>query len=410
MSRDKEQLPLLSKATSFVEWRSNAKAVLKAKEVWTWCTTESEDEGDPESLVMRDKAAGILWRMLSSDVQPLVREHEDEPKQLWDALERIFAPRKAGARFNAYRTLTSIRLRDDESLLSLTGRVSAAMRRLKDSRSEGFDLKKADEELQAVVLLMALPDDERFSALKSPFEQSTGDLHVCSIEEAYANHQSFRTAHQEGDTSQISPLSGQAMATVSTPSSSAAPAIAAPLSCAACGKDHNLLQCTSFLEVLDKRRGYQRKKDKAGKAAPQVASNASLLTQSALSSADDRWNSDSGTTSHMTHRRDKMQKAKPYRVPIQVANGVVVYSELLGEVTLIPLINGRRGRPITLTSVLYVPGLSHNLISTTYLSRVHGISVVMEGCNIHFKRGGEVLFEADIDERNLFVNHALLAS
>ncbi|KAJ7233368.1 hypothetical protein C8J57DRAFT_1532494 [Mycena rebaudengoi] len=55
-------------------------------------------------------------------------------------------------RFNAYRTLTSIKLKEGESLLSLTGRVSAAMRSLKDSRSTGFDIDMADAELQAVVL------------------------------------------------------------------------------------------------------------------------------------------------------------------------------------------------------------------------------------------------------------------
>ena len=396
MSGDKEQFPLLSRATSFIEWRSNAKAVLKAKEVWS-CITSSGGEG--ETNLMKDKASGILWKMLSPDVQPLVREHEDEPKLLWEALERIFAPRKAGARFNAYRTLTSIRLRDDESLLALTGRVSVAMRLLKDSRSKGFTLEKADEELQAVVLLMALPDDERFSALKSPFEQSSDDLKVSSIEEAYTNYQSFRTAHQEGDTSQINPLSGQAMVTVPLPSSSvAAPAVAPPITCAACGKDHNLLQCPPLLELIGKKQSKQHKK--GNKAAPQVAPNASLLTHSTLSSADKRWNADSGCTSHMTHCREYLLNAKPYRIPIEVANGVVVYSELVGEVLLVPLIKGRRGRSILLTFVLYVPGLSHNLISTTYLSRVHGLSIVMEGCNISFERGGKVLFEADIDERN----------
>ncbi|KAJ7502162.1 hypothetical protein B0H11DRAFT_2365464, partial [Mycena galericulata] len=90
-----------------------------------------------------------MWGLLGPDVKPLVKQHDDEPKAMWEALESIFAPRKAGARFNAYRTLTSIRLREDESLLSLTGRVAAAMCLLKDSRAAGFTLDKADEELQA---------------------------------------------------------------------------------------------------------------------------------------------------------------------------------------------------------------------------------------------------------------------
>jgi hypothetical protein len=89
------------------------------------------------------------------------------------------------------------------------------MRLLKDSRTARFTLDNADEELQAVVLLMALPDEGQFAVLKAPFEQSPDDLRVSSIEQAYANHQAFRTAHQEGDTSQINPLSGLAMAVTS---------------------------------------------------------------------------------------------------------------------------------------------------------------------------------------------------
>jgi hypothetical protein len=54
--------------------------------------------------------------------------------------------------------------------------------------------------------------DHRFSALKLLFEQSSGDLNVEDIMQAYTTCQAFRTHHQEGDTSQISPLSGLAMA------------------------------------------------------------------------------------------------------------------------------------------------------------------------------------------------------
>ncbi|KAF7345845.1 hypothetical protein MVEN_01606200 [Mycena venus] len=148
-------LPILTKETVFSAWQSDAKAKLRCKEVFGHCIAASSS---PEDAASRDKCSGILWSMLGPDVKPLVQQHEDDPIAMWDALIELFAPRKAGARFNAYRTLTSICLREDETLLSLTGRVSAAMRLLTGSRPTDFDLKKADEELQAVVLLMALPD------------------------------------------------------------------------------------------------------------------------------------------------------------------------------------------------------------------------------------------------------------
>ena len=89
-------VPVLSKETLYSEWKSDAKAYLRRKEVFGCCLTASTDAMDNE------KCAGILWSMLSKDVKPLVIEHEDDPKALWEALEFIYAPKKAGARFNAY--------------------------------------------------------------------------------------------------------------------------------------------------------------------------------------------------------------------------------------------------------------------------------------------------------------------
>ncbi|KAJ7185983.1 hypothetical protein C8R46DRAFT_1062127 [Mycena filopes] len=150
MSDSDKTTPILSKETLYSEWKSDAKAHLRRKEVFGCCLTASSD------AVANEKCAGILWGMLSKDVKPLVKQYEDNPKAMWENLELLFAPRKAGARFNAYRTLTSIHLREDETLLSLTGRVSSAMRLLKDSKPAAFTLDNADEELQSVVLLMAL--------------------------------------------------------------------------------------------------------------------------------------------------------------------------------------------------------------------------------------------------------------
>jgi len=277
MSPSEDSVPLLRKDSIFSSWQSDAKAYLRRKEVFTPCLTASSD------VVANEKCVGILWGMLSADVKPLVKQHEDDPKALWDALATIYAPKKAGARFNAYRTLTSIHLREDENLLDLTGRVSSAMRLLKESRSNNFTLDQADEELQAVVLLMALPDDGLYSVLRAPFEQSADLLKVSKVEEAFANHVAFRTGRQEADSGQ-NPVSGLAMTTATTPapnvvpSSSAAtattPAVQAD-KCPACGRTgHNLLSCFKFLRLI----GKEVPQSKGADAKSQVASN----TQGAL--------------------------------------------------------------------------------------------------------------------------------
>ncbi|KAJ7664796.1 hypothetical protein B0H17DRAFT_1255937, partial [Mycena rosella] len=123
----------------------------------------------------------------------------------------------------------------------------------------------------------------------------------------------------------------------------------------------------------------------------QVASNASVLSHSTSSVSDKRWNSDSGATSHMTHCRELLLHAHLHKVPIPIANGVVVYSELVGKILLRPLlVHGQIRRPIYLTNGLYVPLLSHNLISTTYLSQVHRYSILMNEHTILFKQSPPV--------------------
>ncbi|KAJ7710906.1 hypothetical protein B0H17DRAFT_1027829, partial [Mycena rosella] len=103
----------------------------------------------------------------------------------------------------------------------------------------------------------------------------------------------------------------------------------------------------------------------------------------------------------MTHCRELLLRARPHKVPIKVG----------GEILLRPLlVHGQIGQPIYLTNVLYVPLLSHNLISTTYLSRVHRYSILMNETTILFKQNGVLLFEADIDERNqAFVREKILS-
>ncbi|KAJ7504737.1 hypothetical protein B0H11DRAFT_1905334 [Mycena galericulata] len=81
--------PVLTKETPYSEWKADAKAYLRRKEVFGCCLTASND------AVANEKCAGIFWGMLSKDVKPLVRQHEDDPKDLWEALESILAPKSS---------------------------------------------------------------------------------------------------------------------------------------------------------------------------------------------------------------------------------------------------------------------------------------------------------------------------
>jgi hypothetical protein len=86
--------PVLTNDTPFPPWQSNAKAFLKSKEVYTWSHTSAPSFPTGEQSVAIDKCAGLLWGMLSQEVQPLVRQHEDNPKAMWESLANFLLQRR----------------------------------------------------------------------------------------------------------------------------------------------------------------------------------------------------------------------------------------------------------------------------------------------------------------------------
>ncbi|KZV81311.1 hypothetical protein EXIGLDRAFT_596726, partial [Exidia glandulosa HHB12029] len=50
------------------------------------------------------------------------------------------------------------------------------------------------------------------------------------------------------------------------------------------------------------------------------------------------WNTDTGCTSHMTSHRAWFRSYLPYRVPIALADGHVIYSAGVGAVMFVPVL------------------------------------------------------------------------
>jgi gag-polypeptide of LTR copia-type len=78
---------------------------------------------------------------------------------MWTRLEEIHMAKKAGARFNAYDDLFSIRKKEEESLMSVTNRIDSAIHTIQNLRPQGFTLDKLDEELASMAMICSLPDD-----------------------------------------------------------------------------------------------------------------------------------------------------------------------------------------------------------------------------------------------------------
>ena len=424
---------------------TNADAVSAAQEkVETW-----EDEAE--------KAAGDIMLNLSQDEQKAVRASADDPVALWKALkDRHVQTDKVNARFNALDDFFSIRLEEGETLAHLATRVKDAMGLVQERRPDAFDLKKLDEELQIMAIIRAMSGSDSCRSLVTSLMHSAdlgklealesslltediqrkknpqlyglettpeGVLLAKGTLEARAN--AAQAASGKGRRSGGS--RGNSGASAGSSGSSGAAPGSAPASdkagtdpCAWCkshgrsGKGHTTQAC------YQRRIAELESKDRSGNAgnAASTGSNsgsaasfaaagefagaataASALpaSPSLLDVADDAWNADTGATSHMTPHRHFFASYTPFRTPVRLADGNVIYSEGVGSVVFEPVIEGVEQRPIELTRVLHVPLLRANLLSVLYLSLHKRFTILIHDETLLFAQDNAVLFTARIN-------------
>ena len=76
---------------------------------------------------------------------------------------------------------------------------------------------------------------------------------------------------------------------------------------------------------------------------------------------------------------------RPHRVPVELADGSVIYSAGVGTVVFDPVIDEKRVRSVELTRVLHVPQLRSNLLSCLYLTRCCGFEFHVDSTFMHFQ-------------------------
>jgi len=91
------------------------------------------------------------------------------------------------------------------------------------------------------------------------------------------------------------------------------------------------------------------------------------------------WIIDSGATWHMTGNKEYLEVStiEPYETNIEIADGTQLTSQWKGKVKL--KLDDLTAPPVELENVLYVPGLTHNLLSVN--------SMVLRGATVNFKQG-----------------------
>ncbi|KAG8909153.1 hypothetical protein FRC01_007101, partial [Tulasnella sp. 417] len=110
--------------------------------------------------------------------------------------------------------------------------------------------------------------------------------------------------------------------------------------------------------------------------------------------ADSFWNADSGATSHMTPHKEWIRNMEPCHIPIHLANNQVVYATGKGKVVFTP---SKNLQSVMFSKVLYVPSLQNNLFSIVSAVLDAKLRVEIEGRDLVFKRGDNVILTGTIN-------------
>ena len=362
-----------------------------SRKVWGYVkgtiATPTDEDKKQEWNISKEMAAGYLWLHLEESQKTGLEAIMDDPKKMWDELEKNHVQKRPATRFLAYTNLLNIQKGPEESLPSLTSRIEKAMQEVKNLRTATFSLDDLDSDLTSMAMIRALPAEYE-SFVSSLTLLPTFDFKT--LKAAFSNEENNRKASRNAAS-----IAAAANLVHSPPpnhsSSSASSSV-----CKFCGiKNHSQENCNQYkkfqaearlkaAENQKARRNNQKKFTPSSNSVSSEHARVSQDTKNVEEFADNAsttltlsrpafslsfcWCADTGASSHMTPHREWFDEYQPHSVPVRVANGTVVRSTGIGSVRFTPYLNGLKGREVVFHIVLHVPALQNNLLSVLYLT------------------------------------------
>ena len=354
------------------------------------------DEGKLEKWEIKaEKAAGAIRSTVSSELKVHIRDCEDDPVKIWQALKDAFIQQRTAPRFNAYHTLLSIQKDEKESIDAVINRVDQQIRVIKSLSPPSFTLDNLYDELATMAIIRSLPHD--FNEV----------IRTISVLDVFDKQKVINGLRNLDDNMRNLSSAGTVLSTTSHPSSSSNNRQKNRPKCTFCQKLGHLEEKCFMKERLQRMTQDQARSNTPSSnnasAPPQTASvsSASCLYSSPLQSETYlSWNADSGASSHMTPHRHWLRNYKPYSIEIKLADGSSIYSEGIGNVRFEPVIEGRSAHAVEFSNVLHVPSLRNNLLSVLYLTMNRHFHVRIIKDTMNFELDNRLLFVAKVNSSN----------
>ena len=354
----------------------------------------------------RSKAAGLIYGAIPADL----RVHLDgvdanDALGMWDKLKKTFVKQNSTSRFHTLDQLLRVQLGPEEGLTEYAGRTHRLREQFKQLLPDGYKVSELLDDLEINSLLHGLPSTSTHSTLAETLWLQS-DLTRDDVLNKFAAHERK--------------LSSDAIKT------EGAMAASASTRCFRCDQFGHMADSCPFKEEFKKLvektqqqkqgggsgRRHQRPKKRANQASEaQQEEAAKASTPSIIPSSDSHWNTDTGSSSHMTPHRKWFNTYRSHIVPIRLANRSVVFSAGIGSVSIQPDAKKGSNTAVMLHNVLHVPSLGSNLLSVFSLTCKDGYIVYIEGNTVRFLRDKELKFTATVNERNIgYVNGKTLSA
>ena len=328
---------------------------------------------DREKRAKRDRKCKSLLVSRVQDSQLEYIHDQITPKDVWDALKRVFERRSIASRMHLKRQMLTLRFDGG----ALQQHFLKFDRLVREYRATGAALEELDVVCHLLLTLGSLYSTVVTALETMPEENLSIEFVKCRLLDEETKRKGAELCIPKSEAA----FSGSKHF-----------AKKKRFKCFGCKQDgHKLADCP--LKKSDSEKKSNKNKPKAHVAEPSGVCFVSVNKDSPEDGVGKvHWYIDSGCSDHLVNDKSLFEDLRPLKNPVEIAvakDDATILAEYAGTIKVISNVYGKQIE-CTVTNVLYVPNLRCNLFSVMRVDKA-GMTVVYENGQVEIRRGSEVV-------------------
>lgn len=360
--------------SNYQAWSFSVKALLRRKQLWKHVEPGTPPEPITDAWNDSDERTLATIHLMVDESQYALIRDKTTAKDTWAALKAHHERTTLGQRVTLLRQITNQNFKVGDNMEAYLAVIEKQYARLENS---GFEMQEC---LKVALILRGLP--ESFNPLTTALEARNEDELTLDLVKVKLLDEAEKLRKRSGSDEQVLRTGGASASQKS-------------VVCYHCGKPgHRKRNCKAYLAECGGNADPKREKAKAKTVRENDAKSFTFMVRSGKQDAS-AWVIDSGATSHLAKNRNSFVRLdESVRPEISTADGKVLRTAGVGDCE-IECVNGRNEKvSITLTGVIFAPGLEGNLISVPKLAE-KGVRAEFDADQCRLVYDGSVIATAD---------------